>query len=179
MIKLTDKPSSPRRPLTRSQQRGFTLIELVVVIIVLGVLAAFAVPRFMGIDTQARIASVNSLKGTLQSAAVMAHSVYIARGSPAGAITIDGQSITFVNGYPNAATIALLLAPGTVTTNNLGGAFTSVPAATSDTFQLNGATTPANCAVTYNQAAAGLSPVVVTVPATLGGGGAAQVTGGC
>ena len=51
--------------MNRSRQGGFTLVELVVVIIVLGVLAAFAVPRFMGIDTQARIASVNSLAGTL------------------------------------------------------------------------------------------------------------------
>ena len=67
----------------RSSQHGFTLIELVVVIIVLGVLAAFAVPRFMGIDTQARIASVNSLAGTLRSTATMAHSVYLARGNPA------------------------------------------------------------------------------------------------
>ena len=90
-------------------QRGFTLIELVVVIIILGILAAFAVPRFMGLDQQARIASVNSLVGTLRSAAAMAHGVWLAQGAPAAAITIDGQAITFTNGYPNAASIALLL----------------------------------------------------------------------
>ncbi|HKT72384.1 MAG TPA: prepilin-type N-terminal cleavage/methylation domain-containing protein, partial [Steroidobacteraceae bacterium] len=40
----------------RSIQRGFTLIELVVVIVVLGILAAFAVPKFMGLENQARVA---------------------------------------------------------------------------------------------------------------------------
>jgi MSHA pilin protein MshA len=166
--------------MNRSRQAGFTLVELVVVIIVLGILAAFAVPRFMGIDTQARIASVNSLAGTLRSTAAMAHSVYMARGNPPNPVTIDGQNVTFTNGYPNAAGIALLLSPGTVTTNNLGGAFTSKVAGTTNTFTLNGAATPANCAATYTAAAAaGASPTINTVPVDLGGGGGTQVTGGC
>ncbi|HXB19419.1 MAG TPA: prepilin-type N-terminal cleavage/methylation domain-containing protein [Steroidobacteraceae bacterium] len=158
----------------RSSQHGFTLIELVVVIIVLGVLAAFAVPRFMGIDTQARIASVNSLAGTLRSTATMAHSVYLARGNPANPVVIDGQNINFVNAYPDAATVGLLLAPGTVTVNNLAGAFTNA----AGTFTLNGATTPANCGVTYTAAPANGDPTIATVPANLGGG-APQVVGGC
>jgi len=166
--------------MTRSRQAGFTLIELVVVIIVLGVLAAFAVPRFMGIDTQARIASVNALAGTLRSTAAMAHSVYMARGNPPNPVTIDGQAVTFTNGYPNAAGIAALLSPGTVTTNNLAGAFTATPGGTTMTFTLNGASNPATCAASYTAAAAaGASPVIQTVPATLGGGGGTQVTGGC
>jgi MSHA pilin protein MshA len=81
--------------MNRSRQAGFTLVELVVVIIVLGILAAFAVPRFMGIDTQARIASVNSLAGTLRSTAAMAHSVYMARGNPPNPVTIDGQNVFY------------------------------------------------------------------------------------
>jgi len=159
----------------RPTQRGFTLIELVVVIVILGILAAFAVPRFMGLDTQARIASVNSLAGTLRSAASMAHSVYLARGNPANPVVIDGQNINFTNGYPDAATIGNLLAPGTVTANNLAGAFTS----NAGTFTLNGAPTPANCAVTYTAAAAAnADPTIATVPANLGGGNP-QVVGGC
>lgn len=160
--------------MNRSLQRGFTLIELVVVIVILGILAAFAVPRFMGLETQARIASVNSLAGTLRSAASMAHSVYMARGNPANPVTIDGQPINFTNGYPDAASIGLLLAQGTTTGNNLAGAFTN----NVGTFTLNGAVTPANCAVTYTAAPVNGDPNIATVPANLGGGNP-QVVGGC
>jgi MSHA pilin protein MshA len=162
--------------MSSARQRGFTMIELVVVIVVLGILAAFAVPRFMGLDTQARIASVNALTGTLRSAAAMAHSVYLARGNPPNPVLIDGQSINFTAGYPNAATIGLLLSPGTVTGTNQVGTFSN--AAGTGTFRLNGATTPAQCAVTYTAAAAGGSPNVVTVPANLGTGNP-QIVGGC
>ncbi len=180
MINMTQHNAPPqRRIMTHSNQRGFTLIELVVVIVVLGVLAAFAVPRFMGLDTQARISSVNSLAGTLRSASAMAHSVFLARGN-VSPITIDGQSITFTNGYPDATSIGSLLAGGTVTTNNQAGAFTATVAGTTNTFALNGATTPANCAATYTAAAAAnTSPTIAVVPVGLGGGGATQVTGGC
>jgi len=156
-------------------QRGFTLIELVVVIIILGILAAFAVPRFMGLDQQARVASVNSLVGTLRSASAMAHGVWLAQGAPAAPITIDGQAITFTNGYPNAASIASLLAAGTVSANGLAGTFKSNGAGT---FQLNGAPTPTNCEVTYAAAAANSEPTIATVPANLGSGNP-QIVGGC
>jgi len=158
-------------------QRGFTLIELVVVIIILGILAAFAVPRFMGLDQEARIASVNSLVGTLRSAAAMAHGVWLAQGSPAGSIVIDGQTISFAQGYPTAGTIGLLLASGTVTTTGQAGTFTY--AAAGGTFQLNGAPTPAQCMVTYaNATAATIEPTITTTPANLGTGNP-QITGGC
>jgi prepilin-type N-terminal cleavage/methylation domain-containing protein len=51
-----------------SQERGFTLIELVVVITILGILAAFAVPRFIALDSQARAATVNGLAGSYELA---------------------------------------------------------------------------------------------------------------
>ena len=59
-----------------NQQSGFTLIELVTVIVILGVLAAFAIPRFSGLETQARIAAVNGLAGSVKSAGALSKALW-------------------------------------------------------------------------------------------------------
>jgi MSHA pilin protein MshA len=133
----------------KSTQRGFTLIELVVVIIILGILAAFAVPRFMGLETEARVSAIRSLGGTLQSAASMAHGICLARGCTSTSVNyvLDGQTITFVNQYPNAATMFRLLQSAEGFTR-AGARFTKT-----------GAKTAASCWVQYNPpVAAGDSP---------------------
>ena len=86
-------------------QRGFTLIELVVVITILGILAAFAVPRFASLEGQARLAATQALAGSVRSGAALAHALWLAQGNPASVRTMEGQVITMANGYPNVATI--------------------------------------------------------------------------
>ncbi len=132
------------------KENGFTLVELVTVITILGILAAFAFPRFAALEKEARIATVNGLASSLRSASALAHSLWLVQGSP-GTVDMEGNTITMVNGYPNLATIDDTLV-------DLSG-FTFDPG--TGIFTKDGATSPANCSVDYNEAAAGSPPVIV------------------
>lgn len=150
--------------MSKSKQGGFTLIELVVVIVILGILAAFAVPRFMGLEGKARAASVNALEGTLRSASAMSHGVWLASGSPTAGIVVDGQTIVMANGYPNLATLTNTIDSSVITTSTppAAGRFTY----TNGVFTLNGASNTTNCRVTYTQATATLPPAITALTTT-------------
>jgi MSHA pilin protein MshA len=152
--------------MSKSKQVGFTLIELVVVIVILGILAAFAVPRFMGLESQARVASVNALEGTLRSASAMAHGVWLASGSPAAGIVVDGQTITMANGYPNRATLANAIDGSVITTSVPPAPGRFSYNANNGVFTLNGATNTLTCRVTYTQATAIVPPVIAALTTT-------------
>jgi MSHA pilin protein MshA len=130
-------------------QAGFTLIELVVVITILGILAAFAVPRFAALEVEARSAATQALAGSVRSAAALSHALWLAQSQPA-TVSMEGAIITLANGYPNLATIEDTL-------SDLSGFSFAA-----GVFSKDGTT--ANCTVTYAEAAsAGVSPTITPV----------------
>ena len=88
--------------------RGFTMIELIIVIAILGILSAFALPRFADFTTEAKASAREGVASSLNSAIAIAHAKWIANGSPTTSpitVILDGGTAITLNssGYPDVS----------------------------------------------------------------------------
>ncbi len=152
------------------RQGGFTLIELVVVIVILGILAVTAAPRFLNLQNDARSASLQGLKGAIEGAAGITFGKAAINGvesNGTGSITGDnGSSIAIAFGYPQATSAALEAA-----VNGLSADWEAKVETSGETilYSFDGNTkwgvgqTPTSCFVRYTQATSSASATAAVV----------------
>ena len=142
------------------KQPGFTLIELIIVIVVLGILATFAIPKLGNTQNAARIATLNGALGALRSGMEIVNSQALLNNQLGitGAIALVGSpTVATVFGYP-AATAAALNATLKLTGFTVGAG----------TIDVTGAPTPATCRITYTPAISLAVPASAVITSTLG-----------
>ncbi|MDX1695077.1 MAG: type II secretion system protein [Ketobacteraceae bacterium] len=93
----------------KRQQSGFTLIELIMVIVILGILSAFAIPKFADLSGDAQESAIQGLAASARSASAITHAAWLASGGTGTTVTLEGSTTVTVNaaGYPEESTAGI------------------------------------------------------------------------
>lgn len=148
------------------RQGGFTLIELVVVIVILGILAVTAAPRFLNLQVDARQASLQGLKGAMDGAAGIVYGKSAIEGEETVSSAATTEGITTAFGYPdNSATGIVDAVVGLETdwTSFTSGATQLLVTFEDDTLTDAAGIAATNCFVSYTEAPDQNNPAVTAV----------------
>ena len=127
-------------------QKGFTLIELVIVIAVLGILAAIAIPKYISVEQKARYATLKGMESALHSTVLLARAKYKSEGGTGTSVDMDGTSVTVSSGTGIPVATSAGVTAALQSYSGFTPSYTTLPNVAS--FAEDGA--PATCTVTIN-----------------------------
>lgn len=94
----------------KQTRNGFTLVEVAMVIVIVAILSAIALPRFSGFNADARTVLLSGVESALKSAAAMTYAAYLKDGTHPEVLELQSSTVALQHGYPRADQSGILSA---------------------------------------------------------------------